>query len=364
MEARSSTLRDLTARLRRLIDPRWAAAGIAGATPAFRWLGRIPLPVRPLLLVAIALAAVNGPCWLDLRRRGPRAIETRRQASQNARESDEAKARHLRRVGHQLRAPLGAVDTLLLAASEDLSTSGDTEARHLVERARARAQEMLRLVDDLLALLRDQGVHLETVARPVRLDSTAQRVVQLSAREAAAKGIAIEMSLAPDLPSVRGDPVGLEDLLTNLLANAIRYTPAGGRIGVRITSRDERAIIEVKDTGIGIAPVDLAHIFEEYYRSEDARALVREGSGLGLAIVRSVVEAHDGDIAVKSAPGEGTTFTVRLPLAARSVGTAGRPPVSVRTDDSSRRNGAQAFHRNDSLHALPLCRRPTARSRT
>ena len=188
---------------------------------------------------------------------------------------------------------------------------------------------MLCLLDDLLTLARAQEVRPELWPRPVRLDETVQRVVALFAAEAAAKGIKQETAVAADLPPLLGDPAGIEDLLTNLVSNAIRYTPSGGAVRVSAAPGEGRVVLKVSDTGIGIAPDELPHIFEEFYRSERARELAKEGSGLGLAIVRAVVKAHGGEVAVESAPGKGTTFTVSLPLAARSEDAAGDVAASA-----------------------------------
>jgi signal transduction histidine kinase len=104
-------------------------------------------------------------------------------------------------------------------------------------------------------------------------------------------------------------------MVWNLLANAKQYTPTGGRIELRLQRLDGLARLEVQDTGIGISEEDLPHIFDRFYRADDARAIYSDGDGLGLAIVKYVVEAHDGSIKVASHPGNGTAFVVDLPLA-------------------------------------------------
>jgi len=265
--------------------------------------------------------------------------ERLRQAYGRLQETEAAKSRHMRRVGHQLRAPLGAVQTLLATVLAGLAGPVEGEARELLERAVARGREMLGLVDDLLALARAQEVRPALHARPVSLEETVRRVAGLLAAEAAAKGIALEATVPGGLPPLLGDPAGIEDLLANLVSNAIRYTPAGGAVRVSVAPGDGRLVITVSDTGIGIALDELPHIFEEFYRSERARALAREGSGLGLAIVRAVVKAHGGEVAVESTPGQGTAFTVSLPLAARSEDTASDLASGPSTQAPDRQDG-------------------------
>jgi two-component system sensor histidine kinase BaeS len=127
-------------------------------------------------------------------------------------------------------------------------------------------------------------------------------------------GIALELVSTPDL-LLMGDGQRLRHMLLNLLDNAIRYTPPGGMVCVSLEARGMSAYLRVADTGIGIAPDDVTHIFDRFYRADAARGRASGGAGLGLAIVRWCVEAHGGTIGVESQVGHGTTFTVTLPLA-------------------------------------------------
>ncbi len=124
------------------------------------------------------------------------------------------------------------------------------------------------------------------------------------------------ITLTAELESVicEIDPDSFRHVIDNLLSNALRYTDNGGKVNVSLCARGNEAVIEVADTGIGIAPEDLPNIFERFWRADESRARVTGGSGVGLAIVKASVEAHGGKIAVKSAKGEGTCFTVTLPI--------------------------------------------------
>jgi two-component system sensor histidine kinase BaeS len=127
--------------------------------------------------------------------------------------------------------------------------------------------------------------------------------------QAAAAGVALSLEVADDLPLLNVDPVRLREVLSNLVANALRYTPAGGRVTLTGQPAPEGgAILAVADTGAGIPPDVLPHIFDRFYKSPDSR-----GSGLGLAIARNLVAAHGGEITAHSAPDAGTTITIRLP---------------------------------------------------
>ena len=113
---------------------------------------------------------------------------------------------------------------------------------------------------------------------------------------------------------IHADQLQLYRVIMNILTNATNYTPANGRIDIRLHVHDEQAVVEVTDTGLGISPEDLPHIFERFYRIDSARNRDQGGTGLGLAIVKAIITAHDGEISVDSTVGKGTTFSVSLPL--------------------------------------------------
>ena len=120
--------------------------------------------------------------------------------------------------------------------------------------------------------------------------------------------------MAPGAEIVSGDPLRLEQALQNLAANALRHTPAGGRIGLGAELHDKDIVIVVRDTGAGIAPEHLPHVFDRFYKVDPARAGEIAGSGLGLSIVKAIIERHGGTISARSTLGKGTEFTIRLPL--------------------------------------------------
>jgi len=134
-------------------------------------------------------------------------------------------------------------------------------------------------------------------------------------QEAAARaGVTVATEISPGLNPVEGDPAGLQQLVGNLVSNGIRYTPRGGRVTIRLLDTEGKLRIEVADTGIGIPAEDLHRVFDEFYRSANAREHTGDGTGLGLSIVKAVVEQHGGTVSVESTVGQGTTFTVELPV--------------------------------------------------
>jgi signal transduction histidine kinase len=127
------------------------------------------------------------------------------------------------------------------------------------------------------------------------------------------KQVALTLTVAEDPPEVQGDPSMLEQMLENLIANAIKYTPAQGKVWVELTSRPGWLVVTVRDTGIGIPDDEQARLFQEFFRASNARKLVDAGTGLGLALVKRTVEIHGGRISAKSAIGQGSTFVVEMP---------------------------------------------------
>lgn len=214
-------------------------------------------------------------------------------------------------VSHELRTPLttiqGNLDLLRRGALDD------PEARREAIRAiEAEIGAMSRLVADLLLLAQaDAGVKLEF--RPVELDTLLLDVYRQA--QTLARGVKVRLG-EEDQALVMGDPDRLRQLLLNLVDNALKYTPAGGEVTLSLQREPGWVCIAVSDTGIGIPPEDLPHIFERFYRSDKARTRGKGGTGLGLAIAKWIAEAHNGRITVESAPNRGSTFTVWLPLPA------------------------------------------------
>jgi heavy metal sensor kinase len=223
-------------------------------------------------------------------------------------------------ASHELRTPLTVLKGEIEVALR--SPRAPEEYRRVLTSTLEEVERMARLVEDLLLLSRADAGALRFESEPVELDHLIEEVAKQA--EVLARPRQTRVSLTEMAPLVvRGDGQRLKQLLLNLVDNAIKYTPAGGQVtlGLRAVpdgaaASEERAEIFVRDTGIGIAPADVPRIFERFYRADPARSREAGGAGLGLCISRTIVEAHQGRIEVESAPGQGSTFRVLLPLAA------------------------------------------------
>lgn len=216
-------------------------------------------------------------------------------------------------VSHELRTPLtsikGFVETLLDGAMNDPVT-----CRRFLEIINQQTDRLVALVNDLLDLSRVESADIPLRRRPVDINALADEVGVTLGPRAQSQGLRLELDLARGLPLLYADDELLRRLLLNLVDNAIKYTPAGGRVVIR-TRREEMGgvALVVADTGVGIPKRDLNRIFERFYRVDKARSRQLGGTGLGLSIVRHIVERHGATIEVQSEVGEGSTFTVHFP---------------------------------------------------
>lgn len=220
--------------------------------------------------------------------------------------NDQQRRRLLADVTHELRTPLTVIQGELEAVLDGVHPADPAHLSAILEETHV----MGRLIDDLRTLALAEAGALRLMREPVDLSVLAGEAVAAFQMRANAAGVALVVEAPADLPLADLDPLRIREVLTNLIANALRYTPAGGQITVVIeTTSPEQLTVAVRDTGGGIPADRLAHIFDRFYKSDESR-----GSGLGLAIVKSLVESHDGTISVVSTPGSGTTFTFTLPL--------------------------------------------------
>lgn len=216
-------------------------------------------------------------------------------------------------VSHELRTPLtsikGFVETLLDGAMNDPPT-----CRRFLEIINQQTDRLVALVNDLLDLSRVESADIPLRRRPVDINALAEEIGITLGPRAAGQRLQFEVDLAPGLPLLYGDEDLLRRLLLNLVDNAIKYTPAGGRVVIRTRQEKTGGIsLAVADTGVGIPRRDLSRIFERFYRVDKARSRQLGGTGLGLSIVRHVVERHGATIDVQSEVGVGSTFTVHFP---------------------------------------------------
>ncbi len=219
-------------------------------------------------------------------------------------------------ASHELRTPVAAIRSmtdvvLAQGASEE-------EYAHVLSEVNVVSERLAHLLNDLLTLARADEGQMLLERKPVRLDLLAADVAASTELLASERAITVEVN-AQETVLVLGDEVRLIQVILNLLQNALVYTNAGGNVSLIVQASDNNALLIVRDTGIGIAPEHLGHIFERFYRADAARSRVVGGSGLGLAIVDWIAQAHKGTISVESEVGKGTTFTVSLPLKKQSL---------------------------------------------
>jgi len=215
-------------------------------------------------------------------------------------------------VSHEFKTPLTAIqgfaETLLAGALED------QENRHrFLEIIRAHASRLARLTDDLLKLSLIEGGKLDLQFQPVAVTELIDSCLETTRLKAQQKRLTLEVVCPTGLPPARGDAHRLQEVLQNLLDNAVQYTPAGGRIVVQARAGEQELVITVADTGIGIPQADQERIFERFYRVDVARSREAGGTGLGLAIAKHIVEAHGGRIWVESTVGQGSDFHFSIP---------------------------------------------------
>lgn len=226
-------------------------------------------------------------------------------------EADEGSRRQfLADTAHELRHPLAVLQGHL-----DLMLDGKVEpSAEALLPIQDEVIRLTRLVHDLrdlsLAEVGRLSLHLTTVEPATLLTSVMANMDPV----ATAKDVELISEIAPGLPALRADPDRLRQVLVNLLANALHYTPPGGRIRVEAITLENELRVSVSDSGPGISPEDLPHIFDRFYRVDRARSRGTGGSGLGLAIVRSLVELHGGQVTAESTPGRGSRFLVTLPM--------------------------------------------------
>jgi two-component system OmpR family sensor kinase len=221
-------------------------------------------------------------------------------------------ARFTADASHELRTPLSLVlSQAELALMKERPPAEYREALQAVDRA---AQRMKTVVEGLLTLARADAKQLALAKEKLPFSALVEETAALLGPLAAQRKVAVTVRAQP--VAVEGDRERLRDAVSNLISNAIRYTPEGGQVDVTVAAEERSAVLAVADTGIGIPEKDRPHIFERFYRVDQARSRDKGGSGLGLAITKWIVEAHAGTISFASQEGKGTTFTVRLPQAA------------------------------------------------
>ncbi len=289
---------------------------LAAASLGGYWMSRRALaPVDAVTRTARRISAENLSLRLEVPDTGDelaRLSETLNDMMRRIEAAFRRMTRFTADASHELRTPVSIMRTTAeLALRRDRSPQ---EYREALQQILIELERTSRLIEDLLTLARADSGIVDLDLQAMDLAGTVRDACSQGAKLAKSKGVEFQAA-APDgrLP-IRGDPTALRRLFLILIDNAVKYTPQGGRVQVRLEARDGYAAGEVRDTGIGIAAEDLPHIFERFWRADKVRSREMGGAGLGLSIARWIAEVHRGSIEVESEPGKGSSFRVRLPL--------------------------------------------------
>jgi len=249
--------------------------------------------------------------------------------------ANKAKSEFLANMSHELRTPLNAINGFSeIMVGEMFGPLGDPRYKEYCGDILSSGQHLLALINDILDMSKIEAGKMNLKFEPLTLEDVVEDAARLVRNRAESAGLAVDLEFPRDLPEVEADYRAVKQVLLNLLSNAIKFTPRGGRITVRADARPdptgERVRISVKDTGIGIAPDDLARLAKPFEQIESQHSKTQQGTGLGLALTKSLVEMHGGSLDIRSAPGEGTTVGFSLPVrqavspgaAVRRTGTA------------------------------------------
>ena len=245
-------------------------------------------------------------------------------------EADRAKSEFISTVSHELRTPMtsikGYADLLMLGMAGPL----DEQQKRFIEIIRNNAERMVALVSDLLDISRIESGRMQLDLRTLHIHEVVGQVLNTLQGRVLSKGLALQVDVPEDLPPVWGDSNRVAQILTNLISNAIQYTPPGGRVTISAHPNENMLEVSIADTGIGISKEDQRKIFDRFFRADDPLVQETSGTGLGLPITASLVQMHGGQIWVESELGEGSTFTFTLPLAITQAG-APSPPAPSRS---------------------------------
>jgi len=228
---------------------------------------------------------------------------------------DRLKNEFVAKVSHELRSPLSTIHEQLAMLLSDLAGQVSPADTHMLSRAKEKTKGLNALIGDLLDLSRIESGAVCKEPRPVPLEELLENIIAFLSGQAAAKKqqlIFIQPKAPP--PPLHADPLALESIFGNLITNAINYSPEGGRIEVRLAVEGDMLEVSVTDNGFGIEERYMDKIFERFYRIKNEKTRFITGTGLGLPIVKGLVDSMRGRIRVRSRPGQGSTFTILLPL--------------------------------------------------
>jgi signal transduction histidine kinase len=259
--------------------------------------------------------------------------------NQKLMELDQIKSRFFANISHELRTPL----TLLLAPLETLlhrfNRSLDGETRDMLVTMHSNGMRLLKLINDLLDLVRLESGRMEVKREPLEVAEFVKGLASAARQVANDKRLRLETFVDPTVGTVLADRDKLEKVVLNLLFNALKFTPAGGRVELRAEKRGEELVLVVADTGMGISEQNLPHVFDRFWQADGSSKRKYQGVGIGLALVKELVEIHGGKVGVESQEGKGTTFTVTLPYQAADPARLSEPEATPQADSDATGGG-------------------------
>jgi signal transduction histidine kinase len=250
-------------------------------------------------------------------------------------ELDQLKSRFFANVSHELRTPLTLMLGPLEVLQKKFAASLDTVTQEIVQTMHANGMRLLKLINDLLELIRLEAGKLEAKSEPLPVAEFVNGLTSAVRQMAKEKNITLETQAGAELGTVLGDRDKLEKIVLNLLFNALKFTPSGGRVWFHAEKSGENFLITVGDTGVGIEEKSLPFVFDRFWQADGSSKRKFQGVGIGLALVKELTEMMDGTVAVQSQPGKGATFTVTLPYKPAAASSAPVAAVATATENPS-----------------------------
>ncbi|MDD5595499.1 MAG: HAMP domain-containing sensor histidine kinase [Candidatus Omnitrophica bacterium] len=234
------------------------------------------------------------------------------QANEQLKAKDRVKSEYVLHVSHDIKEHLAAIQGCLEPVAAKITGELNPKQLDLIQRASRRTEKLMLFVKALLEITRIK------LSRQIKMEyfsfgATLSEAISYVSAKAKEKNITLHFVLEPTIDKIRGSKEHIQETLTNLLANSVKYTPHNGKINIVAEDKGNRILIEISDNGIGIPKAELPRIFEEFYRASNAKEVERDGTGLGLSIAKQIVEIHHGKIWVESEEGKGSIFHIELP---------------------------------------------------
>jgi signal transduction histidine kinase len=316
------------------------AAALAAAAIVAAWITRtISRPVRDLEHGMHAVAGGDFEHRLEITpERGDefgRLAESFTSMAQQLAELDKLKAEFVSVASHELKTPINVIMGYLKLLEENLYGPLNERQNEIIAVMQTQADSMARLVQHLLDVSRFEAGAARLEPRPMNLRGFLRQLEATYGVLAMQRKLTFAITASDALPEVvTWDADRIEEVLGNLLSNAFKFTEAGGRVDLVVTALGETVHVEVRDTGVGIAPAQLPHIFDKFFQADNQQRTSARGTGLGLAIAKEIVEAHGGSIAAESTVGAGTKFSIMLPVVATTA--VGAPRAADASAESQR----------------------------